>query len=132
MRARSFTPLLLAALLLLHTLWARQTGRYDPNSHAYGANWPGDVARTLLAGMGEVVLWTLIMRPWSYQHSWGRAAAASVLFLIWGCVTLFLCLHCGTVTGGRGVWLLVIGIGSGIAGVISFIRRAPASPNAAV
>ena len=131
MRRMGFwSPVLLLLLLLLQTGWGVAIGRFDPSASTYGANWPGDTRSNLLWGLAETMVWMAIIRPWSYRHAWARAAVASLLFLGWGVLKILVCMHCGPIQGGRGLWLLLIGMGTGVLAIVSLSMRRSASREA--
>jgi hypothetical protein len=121
-RLRRWSPLLIAGLLLLQLFWSGHSP-FDPDARMFGANWPGDLRRSLTQGLVEVAIWTVMIRPWSYRHSWGRALITGPLCVGWGIFQAILCMHCGTMLSGHALWLLVVGLGTLVAGVVSFATR---------
>ena len=76
----------------------------DPRRRGNGQNWPGDLSTELWLGAAELLVLFLILRPWSYRRSWGRALVALVLFIPWTLFTAMLGMHAGSINGAHLVW----------------------------
>jgi len=98
----------LAALGVLAAMTLRALRRdpyvVDPRRQGYGQNWPGDLSSEIGMGVWELLALMLVLRPWSYRHSWGRALVALVLFFGWTMVTAILGMHAGSINGAHLVW----------------------------
>jgi hypothetical protein len=76
----------------------------DPERREYGQNWPGDLSTELWFGVAELLVLFLILRPWSYRRSWGRALLALVVFIPWTLFAAMLGMHAGSINGAHLVW----------------------------
>lgn len=75
---------------------------------AYGHNHAGALTDGLLFSLAELILVGLILRPWSYRQSWGRAVAAWVAFVPWTLMAMMMTMHAGGVLLIHFVWLLAL------------------------
>ena len=110
------------------------TATYYANPHdptltgtdAYGHTQVGELARILKITAGELVIATLVLRPWSYRRSWVRVLAGLLLLtpwmLLWGVAGM----HSGPTTHAHTSWLLLFWIGLAISGIVSAIGAARA------
>jgi hypothetical protein len=88
------------ALLALH----RDPYVVDPGRRGYGQNWPGDLSNAMWLGAFEVLGLLVVLRPWSYRRSWGRALVALALFVPWTLVAAMLGMHAGSINGAHLLW----------------------------
>jgi hypothetical protein len=86
-----------------------------PNVH----NRTGDLSSILLQMSLELLVLTVILRPWSYYRSWGRALTALVLCIPWTLIFMALLIHAGSVMVLHVVWLIGILLGTACLTVIS-------------
>ena len=106
--------LLLYGLLLVVLMYLDY--RHDPPNPAligtatYGRNAVGEFERNIIRTVLELVILYLILRPWSYHHSWERPLVALSLLLPWTCLHL-INMHVGGVTTIHGLGLLLLGTG---------------------
>ena len=106
--------LLLYGLLLVGLMYLDY--RHDPPNPAlmgtatYGHNAVGEFERNVIRAVLELMILYLILRPWSYQHSWERPLVALILFLPWTCLHL-INIHVGGVTTIHGLGLLLLEAG---------------------
>ena len=80
----------------------------NPRQRRYGQNWPGDLSTEITLGAWEMLALMLILRPWSYRRSWGRALFALVLAIPWTLFMAMVGMHAGSVNGAHLVWRTVI------------------------
>jgi hypothetical protein len=112
--------------------WARQSGPFDPAGRQYGANWPGDLSGTMLWQTIETLFLYLLIRPWSYSASWGRAGIALLLFAGWTALGSLTSIHSGRIITWHWGWLVLVTAGLFVTTIISAItaaRRRSRSPN---
>ncbi len=64
-----------------------------------------------LFGMLECATLTLVIRPWSYRRSWGRAFVALLLFLPWSLLSLAFTMHMPPVVIFHAFWTLLVSAG---------------------
>ncbi|MEZ4452543.1 MAG: hypothetical protein R3B09_23970 [Nannocystaceae bacterium] len=105
---------------------------YDPTrtgTAAYGHNHEGALLEGLVWTFTEMVILYAILRPWSYQRSWGRSLAALALLAPWTALSMVLTMHAGGVVVTHFLWLailtvivLVLALTSGFAAITA--RRA--------
>jgi hypothetical protein len=109
-----------------------QEWRHDPYNPAlqgmesFGHNQAGALGRgVLFATVDLVVLW-LVLRPWSYDRSWPRAAVALLLFTPWALLNVITLMHAGGVWATHVMSVLAIWLGLAVllavSGVASFVR----------
>jgi hypothetical protein len=58
-------------------------------------NRPGDLSQVLTMTVVELLFVLVILRPWSYQRSWGRSLAALLLLTPWTLFYLLILIHSG-------------------------------------
>jgi hypothetical protein len=95
------------ALLIIH---GQQVGRFDPTHRQNGANWPGDLAAAMWRGALWLGLLVLLLRPWSYRRSWGRALVASLFFGSAGVLLLMAGMHAGPTMNAPTFWMLLVAL----------------------
>jgi hypothetical protein len=89
--------------------------RYDPPNPAltgtatYGHNIEGEFEQNVIYTVMELVILYIILRPWSYHHSWGRSLAVLILLFPWICLHL-VNIHVGGTTTIHGLGLLLLEI----------------------
>jgi len=84
---------------------------YNPglrSTAAYGHNQEGALFQGVLWSTMELAVLYVILRPWSFRASWGRALLASLLFLPWTGVCGMAVMHSGGVFVLHVFWLLVV------------------------
>ena len=86
-----------------------------PNLH----NRPGDLRQFILMSGVELCLVLLLLRPWSYRRSWGRALTALVLLAPWTFLFLAMAVHSGGVMIWHLKWLGGVLVGLLVLFVIS-------------
>jgi len=108
--SRNFS-LLLYGLMIVVLMYLDY--RHDPPNPAltgtatYGHNVEGEFEQNVNRTVTELVILYVILRPWSYRHSWGRSLAALVLFFPWTCLHL-VNIHVGGATTIHGLGLLFL------------------------
>jgi hypothetical protein len=88
---------------------------------AYGTTHAGELQVILLVTAAEVLISTVILRPWSYQHSWFRSLLTLILLTPWMLLWGALGLHAGPTTHMHSMWLLLYWVGLLVAAVMSGI-----------
>ena len=102
---------------------------HDPTltgTDAYGHTQLGELARILRITAVEVLVFLLLLRPWSYQRSWMRALAGVVLLTPWLLLWGALGLHAGPTTHAHTSWLLLFWLGLTVSGIVSGVGAARA------
>jgi hypothetical protein len=94
----------------------------DPALHgtaAYGTTYAGELRFILSVTAVEMLISAMILRPWSYYHSWVRALSVFVLctpwMLLWGALGL----HAGPATHVHSIWLLLYWVGLLVSATVS-------------
>jgi hypothetical protein len=116
-------------------IWrAAATGTSDPAGKAYGVNWPMDAPETLGRLTVEVALLYVVLRPWSYRASWGRAAGALVVAVPYALLAFAASTHAGPIVGAHLLWLALVVVGLVVTTVVSAraARRARADGRAGI
>jgi hypothetical protein len=103
------------------TSWGYRTGGFDPSAKQYGMNWPSDARRTLVILSVEVLVLYAVLRPWSYNASWSRAAIAFVLFASWTVLGGIGTMHSGRIGAWHWGWLLLVTLALLVASVVSAV-----------
>ena len=88
---------------------ALHAGGSVATSGARGA--AGDLRTYVIMTAVELGVVLLLLRPWSYRRSWGRAFVTAVLLLPWSFVWLMLLAHSGGVKGLHFLWLFGLLVG---------------------
>ena len=86
---------------------------YNPglrSTAAYGHNQEGALFQGVLWSTMELAVLYVILRPWSFRASWGRALLASLLFLPWTAVSAMAVMHSGGIFVLHAFWLLVVSL----------------------
>ena len=87
---------------------------YDPSlegTAAYGHNQEGALLQGILFSLSELVILTGLLRPWSYNRSWGRGMVAVALLLPWTALAVVSMMHSGGVFALHALWLMVVLVG---------------------
>jgi len=87
---------------------------YDPSlegSAAYGHNQAGALLQGLGLSLSELIIISGILRPWSYDRSWGRGIAASAILLPSTALAILSMMHSGGVFALHALWLIIILVG---------------------
>jgi hypothetical protein len=118
-------PLLwLTTVMLMARSWAGDP--HDPaleGTDRYGHNHDGALADGVVFTVIELAVLLAILRPWSYDRSWGRSLAATVLLLPMTALSMLMSMHAGGIIGLHFTWLLLALVGEGIAFLVSAISR---------
>ena len=91
---------------------------YDPaltGTAAYGHTYPGELSLVLRMSAVEIVAAAMVLRPWSYNRSWGRALVAVLLLTPWLMLWGVLGLHAGPATHAHTTWLVGLWLGLAVA-----------------
>ena len=64
-----------------------------------------------------------ILRPWSYDRSWGRALVAWILLAPWNALSMIMSMHQGGIIVLHWMWLCLLLLGIGITFLWSAIAR---------
>ena len=101
----------------------------------YGTTYAGELTQILGVTGAEILVAAVILRPWSYRRSWGRALLCALAFAPWLALWGALGLHAGPTTHAHTTWLLLFWLGlvtaaavSGAAAVRARTRTSPAAP----
>lgn len=101
--------------------------RADPHDPAlvdtdrYGHNHDGALGDGLVLTLIELAILVAILRPWSYDRSWGRALVAVILLLPWTTLSMMLSMHQGGVVVLHFAWLFLVLVGVFVAFLVSAI-----------
>ena len=127
-----------APLILFAGFWIIgvlvMAGSYYANPHdptltgvdAYGHTQVGELARILQITAVELLVFVVVLRPWSHRRSWIRAVTGLALLtpwlLLWGAVGL----HSGPTTQAHTSWLLLFWVALLISAIVSGVGAARA------
>lgn len=119
------TAVLLAAWLAgAGMMWAASGGtETDPAGRMYGRNWPGDLQNLIKTSLCEIVLLWLVLRPWSFNRSWGRVLAAAALFTPYVALRMLAGMHGGPIISAHDIWLALLWLGMLTAAPVIWWRR---------
>ena len=102
---------------------------YNPalkGTESYGHNQAGALGRGVLYATVDLVVLCLVLRPWSYDRSWRRAALALLLFAPWALLNVITLMHAGGVWATHVMSVLAIWLGLAllltVSGVATFVR----------
>lgn len=98
---------LVLVLVLAVFVWPRPD-RFDPAARQYGHDWPGSFRSVITWAAVEIAIPYLVLRPWSYDRGWGRAALAWVLFLPWTLGHFAVLMHVRPTTAGHTFCLVLV------------------------
>ena len=74
----------------------------------YGHNHSGALGEGLAACFIELVLLVALLRPWSFDRSWGRALGALALTLPWTVFSMVITMHAGGIVAIHFLWLCFV------------------------
>jgi len=97
---------------------------YDPSlegTAAYGHNQEGALLQGLGLSLSELIIVSGILRPWSYDRSWGRGIATFALLLPWTALALLSMMHSGGVFALHALWLMIVLVGVLVMTIVSAI-----------
>lgn len=128
MRVALLPALWAATALMMARDWAGDP--YDPaleGTARYGHNGDGALGFGLGLSAIELVVLVAILRPWSYDRSWGRSLVAVALLLPWTAMSMLLSMHQGGVVTLHFMWIFLALVGLVITFLVSAISvfRAP-------
>src|SRR6185503_9781909 len=89
MRVALLPALWAAIALMMARDWSKDP--YDPRlegTDRYGHNGEGALGEILVLSLVELAVLLAILRPWSYDRSWGRSLVATVLLLPWAMLSM--------------------------------------------
>ena len=104
-------PALSWLVVLVFMVLNYQSDPFDPTLQGtaqYGHNHEGAIGDAIKSGLVELAVLYLVLRPWSYRHSAGRAALGLLVFLPWTFFSMILSLHAGGVVHLHLLWLLLV------------------------
>ena len=112
---------LLTAVMMARDWW---NDPYDPRlegTDAYGHNSEDALANGLVLTFFELAILVAILRPWSYDRSWGRASIALALLLPWTLLWMLGAMHAGGVFGLHWMWLALLVVGLTVTVLVSLV-----------
>jgi hypothetical protein len=117
--------LLPAAVLVLAAMLGRAAlvDPIDEGRRHVMENWPGDLDVVACLAAAEVALLYVILRPWSYRRSVGRAVCAGALFLPWSVFYGGISMHGGSIIGAHVLWLLAVSVALFVTACVSTVSR---------
>jgi hypothetical protein len=106
-----------------------QNDPYNPalkGTASYGHNGPGALEWGVLYATLDLAVLCLVLRPWSYDRSWRRAAIALLLFTPWALLNVITLMHAGSVWATHimsavAIWLGLVVL-LAVSGVATFLR----------
>ena len=130
MRVALLPALWAATAFMMARDWAADP--YDPSlvgTSSYGHNGEGALVDMLAMSAIELAVLVAILRPWSYDRSWGRALLAAALLLPWTAVSMMLSMHAGGIVLLHFMWLFLALVGLVVTFLVSAISvyRSPRS-----
>ncbi|MGL4768163.1 MAG: hypothetical protein ACRCV6_08830 [Formosimonas sp.] len=102
--------LLVFGVLFIGMMWRDHLN--DPvdltrmGTKGYGHNGAFEFQTTAFAVVVELLVAYAVLRPWSYQQSWGRALSALIMLVPWLMLNLVLLMHAGGIAALHVMWLL--------------------------
>lgn len=129
MRVALLPALWAATASLMARDWADDP--YNPaltDTRRYGHNHEGALVDGLVITLIELAVLLAILRPWSYDRSWGRALVAVALLAPWALVSMVLSMHQGGVVVLHFAWIFAALVGlvvTFLVSAISMYRQAP-------
>jgi hypothetical protein len=79
-------------------------------AHPNGHNGAGAFIAGVVWISIELVVLQLILRPWSYQRSWGRSLCALMVSIPWLGFSVLMMMHGGGIVRLHALWILVIAV----------------------
>lgn len=117
-----------AGVLLMVYSYVSEPPTALPAPESYGHSYSGELRIMLAVTSVEMVIFALILRPWSYDRSWLRALLALSLLtpwlLLWGAFGI----HAGPATHTHTAWLLLLWAVLAVSCVSSFRRSKQPNP----
>jgi hypothetical protein len=107
---------------------------YNPSltgSDVYGHNHEGALVEGLVLTLIELAVLTAILRPWSYDRSWGRSLVAAALLVPWAAISMIGSMHQGSIRVLHFTWVFVALVGIFIAFLVSVFSVYRALPRRA-
>lgn len=104
---------LLALVFAALMLWDALLHPPDPSligTRAYGHNGPGAFGEALQYLIPELLVALLVLRPWSYRASWGRALIAAIIGVPWTMLIAVAGMHAGSVFLIHLLWLIILDV----------------------
>jgi hypothetical protein len=118
-------PLLwLTTVILMVRSWAGDP--YDPaleGTDRYGHNHDGALTDGVVFTVIELAVLLAILRPWSYDRSWGRSLVATMLLLPVTAFSMLMSMHAGGIIALHFTWLFLALVGVAIAFLVSAISK---------
>jgi hypothetical protein len=99
----------------------------SPEGPMRGHTYPGELADVLGVTAVEFLAATVLLRPWSYRRSWGRALIAAAVFAPWSFIRMVMGMHAGPATHAHSLWMLLFCVGLVGAAVVSGIAAVRAA-----
>lgn len=99
---------------------------YDPQlegTRRYGHNSEDALPNGLVLTLVELAILVAILRPWSYDRSWGRALGAVALLAPWTMLSMLMTMHAGGIAFVHFAWTFVVLVGLVVALVVSAISQ---------
>jgi len=130
MRVALLPALWAATAWMMARDWASDP--YDPvlsGTARYGHNHEGALVDGLVLTLVELAVLVAILRPWSYDRSWGRSLVAVVLLAPWAFLSMVMSMHAGGIVVVHLMWILLALVGLVVVFLVSAISvyRAPRS-----
>jgi hypothetical protein len=99
---------------------------FDParsGTQRYGHNTPGTLGWTLAVMAVELVVLLAILRPSTYERSWGRALGAFALYAPAALFSALFAMHAGGILAIHLLWMLVVTLGLFVLMILSLASR---------
>lgn len=84
-----------------------------PYERAYGHNHDGALVDGIALASVELAVLLAILRPWSWDRSWGRTLVALALLLPWTSLLMMMSMHAGGVIVLHTLWLMTLVVALG-------------------
>ncbi len=128
-RPLSYRPLIsffafwgIGCLWFTATYLANPPRPHSTGPSAYGTTWAGELKSILLFTLCEVVVAALILQPWTYDRSWGRAGLTLLVLTPWLLLQGAIGLHSGPTTAAHTTWLVLLWVALLALMVLGFVR----------
>ena len=102
--------------------WARDP-YVESRSRDYGHNHEGALVDGLVFTLVELAVLVAILRPWSYERSWGRALVALALLVPWAGISMISTMHAGGIVVLHFMWIALLVLDVGVTFLVSAIAR---------